>query len=79
MGEQYHNPLETADIPNHGNHLSGPSTRQDRALMALLDSPSIAAAARLLLTGPSHTSSRHAVKNAKLILIEPFGQLNIGA
>jgi hypothetical protein len=79
MSEQYHNPLKTADIPNHGNHLNGLSTRQDRAPMALLDSPSTAAAARLLLTGLSHASSRHPVKNAKLILIEPFGQLNIGA
>jgi len=79
MSEQYHNPLKTADSPNHGTLLNGPSTRQHRALMALLDLPSIAAAARLVLTGLSRTSSRHVVKNANLILIEPFGQLDIGA
>ena len=43
MGEYSHNPLKTADSSNHGNNLNGLSTRQDRALMALLESPSIVA------------------------------------
>ena len=47
------NPLKTADSPNHGNHLNGLSTRQDRALMALLESPSIVAAARKAEVGES--------------------------
>jgi hypothetical protein len=44
MSEQYHNPLKTADSSNLGNHLNGLSNRRDRALMALLEPPSIAAA-----------------------------------
>ena len=43
MSEYSHNPLKTADSSKHGNHLNGLSTRQDRALMALVESPSIVA------------------------------------
>jgi hypothetical protein len=52
MSEQSPNPLETANSPNHGNHLNGLSTRQNRALMALLESPSIAAANRKAVDSP---------------------------
>ena len=37
MSEYSHNPLMSADSSNHGNHLNGLSTRQNRAVMALLD------------------------------------------
>ena len=53
MSEYSHNPLKTADSPNHGNHLNGLTTRQDRAIAALLESPSIAAAARKAEVGES--------------------------
>ena len=53
MSEYSHNPLKTADSPNHGNHLNGLTTRQDRAIAALLKSPSIAAAARKAEVGES--------------------------
>ena len=53
MGEYSHNPLISADSANQGNHLNGLTTRQDRALMALLESPSIAAAARKAEVGES--------------------------
>ncbi len=54
MGEYSHNPLISADTANHGNHPNGLTTRrQDRALMALLESPSIAAAARQAEVGES--------------------------
>jgi hypothetical protein len=39
MSEQSPNPLETADSPNHRNHLDELSTRQNRAPMALLEPP----------------------------------------
>ncbi len=38
------NPLISANNENKGNRLDGLTTRQDRALKALLDSPSIVAA-----------------------------------
>jgi len=53
MSEYSHNPLIFADSANQGNHLNGLPTRQDRALMALLESPSIAAAARQAEVGES--------------------------
>jgi len=53
MSEYSHNPLETADSSNRGNHLNGLTTRQDRALMALLEAPSIVAAARKAEVGES--------------------------
>jgi len=53
MREYSHNPLISADSANQGNHLNGLTTRQDRALMALLESPSIAAAARKAEVGES--------------------------
>ena len=53
MSEYSRNPLKTADSPNHGNHLSGLSTRQDRAIPALLEPPSIVAAAREAEVGES--------------------------
>ena len=36
MGEQWPNPLISADSANSGNHLNGLTSRQDRALDALL-------------------------------------------
>ena len=53
MSEYSHNPLISADTANHGNHHNGLTTRQDRALMALLESPSIAAVARKAEVGES--------------------------
>jgi len=44
MREYSHNPLISADSANQGNHQNGLTTRQNRALKALLESPSIAAA-----------------------------------
>ena len=51
--EQCQNPLISADNDNNGNHLNGLTTRQYRALMALLESPSIVAAARKAEVGES--------------------------
>ena len=53
MSEYTHNPLITADSSNRGNHLNGLTTRQDRALMALLEAPSIVAAAHKAEVGES--------------------------
>ena len=53
MSEYSRNPLKTADSPNHGNRLNGLSTRQDRAISALLEPPSIVAAAREAEVGES--------------------------
>ena len=47
------NPLSSANNENKGNRLDGLTTRQDRALKALLDSPSIVAAARKAEVGES--------------------------
>ena len=47
------NPLISANNENKGNRLDGLTTRQDRALKALLDSPSIVAAARKAEVGES--------------------------
>ena len=35
MSEYSHNPLKTADSPNHGNHLNGLSTREDRIVLRM--------------------------------------------
>ncbi len=53
MSVQSPNPLKTANNENKGNRLDGLTTRQDRALKALLDSPSIVAAARKAEVGES--------------------------
>ncbi len=53
MSVQSPNPLITANNENKGNRLDGLTTRQDRALKALLDSPSIVAAARKAEVGES--------------------------
>ena len=53
MSEYSHNPLISADSANHGNHQNGLTTRQNRALMALLDSPWIVAVTRKAEVGES--------------------------
>ena len=53
MREYSHSPLISADSANHGNHQNGLITRQNRALMALIESPSIVAAARKAEVGES--------------------------
>jgi len=53
MREYSHNPLISADSANHGNHQNGLITRQRRALMTLLESPSTVAAASKAEVGES--------------------------